>query len=135
MPHSHAPGSHIRGLVRVWRCLPLACHASHSTPASPQGAILEAKRTYRGVFEAIGHPAVLARLRALNESLLLVGAVMRKHPPPEPAPEVAPHVRIVANLRFEARRRGRAVPWVSSWPGRLVLFGLLAPTSALQYAL
>ena len=59
------------------------------------------RRDYASAFAAASHPAVLAQLRARNESLLLVGSYKKKKMGELEMPEVLrPHVRIVPDLPF-----------------------------------
>ncbi len=73
---------------------------SHA-PACPrlQGSLNPRRRDYAGAFAAASHPAVLAQLRARNESLLLVGSGSDAGLPVPPV--LRPHVRILANLPYE----------------------------------
>jgi hypothetical protein len=59
------------------------------------------RRNYAAAFDAAAHPAVLAQLRARNESLLLVGTLRPDAKPlPVPTP-LQPHVRTVADLNYK----------------------------------
>ncbi|KAL4425034.1 hypothetical protein ABPG77_001812 [Micractinium sp. CCAP 211/92] len=64
-----------------------------------QGSLNPRRRDYAGAFAAASHPAVLAQLRARNESLLLVGSGSDAGLPVPPV--LRPHVRILANLPYE----------------------------------
>ena len=72
-------------------------------PFSDQGTIDQKRRDYAGAFAAASHPAVLAQLRARNESLLLVGS--KKNASMPVPPEVEPYVRVVSSLRYAVRGR------------------------------
>jgi hypothetical protein len=60
------------------------------------------RRDYDSAFKAVGHPAVLAQLRAHNESLLLLGH-MAKNPLEIPA-HIRPFVQISAGLPYQVCR-------------------------------
>ncbi|KAL4422298.1 hypothetical protein ABPG75_008495 [Micractinium tetrahymenae] len=64
-----------------------------------QGSIHPKRRDYAGAFAAAAHPAVLAQLRASNESLLLVGADTGAELDVPAA--LRPFVRILSGLRFQ----------------------------------
>ena len=69
----------------------------------PQGIMDPNRRDYASAFEAVGHPAVLAQLRAHNESLLLLGH-MAKNPLEIPA-HIRPFVQISAGLPYQVCRQ------------------------------
>ncbi|KAL4422296.1 hypothetical protein ABPG75_008493 [Micractinium tetrahymenae] len=80
-------------------------HGSKGVPAGRarhiciQGSIDPKRRDYAGAFAAASHPAVLAQLRARNESLLLVGSDTGAELDVPAA--LRPFVRIVANSSFD----------------------------------
>lgn len=95
------------------------CQPACPPTLSPsQGTVDPMRRDYAAAFDAAAHPAVLARLRANNESVLLVGTLRAGAPPlPVPTP-LQPHVRTVANLNYqvgEGRERGGCAAGRQGW--------------------
>jgi hypothetical protein len=90
-----------------------------------QGHLEVSRRNYAGAFAAAAHPAVLAQLRAHNESLLLVGSLNNTRVLLPIPPELAPHVRLALDLDFQV---GRDAEREEAWSTHQGL-ALLAPTS------
>ncbi len=82
-----------------------------------QGSINPHRRDYAGAFAAALHPAVLAQLRARNESLLLVGSYRGADLGIPKA--LQRYVRILSDLSFQASlarhiaRARRPMPWAT----------------------
>ena len=98
-------------------------HHHHHRHPTFQGSIDYKRRDFDAVFVAASHPAVLAQLRARNESVLLVGSYQeymgRKLEIPE---QLVPHVRHVGDLPFMVggwRWRWR---WRRRWEGEGTAF-------------
>ena len=90
----------------------------HATIASAallpvlQGILDPNRRDYASAFAAVSHPAVLAQLRAHNESLLLLGHMSKT--PIDIPPHLQPYVQIVSGLPYQVRAAAAAVPEVAA---------------------